>query len=265
MLDKLKRKFIKTFTHSRLYPLLAVPYWALHPSYESIFFIPQGDNWLQVRENGAKVVIPKSRTFRLQPQPHERYFKVNKGDTVLDVGACIGEFAVPAGIEVGEEGKVIALEPDPQNLAKLYANITINKLQDTTQVVEKAAWNRKETLELYKADRIGHHSLISFDEGTPGGKSVEQIGEIDVQADKLDNIISELGVDKIDFFKMDIEGAELEALEGAGQALSISEKCVIEANHIRGGQKTSKFVNKILEENGFTTKISSSDFVCAVR
>lgn len=65
---------------------------------------------------------------------------LNDGDMVIDAGANAGVFTVMASYLVGESGRIIAVEPDPENLATLKKNIEINSLKNV-EVVEKALFS----------------------------------------------------------------------------------------------------------------------------
>jgi FkbM family methyltransferase len=83
---------------------------------------------------------------------------------------------------------------------------------------KKALWSSKCKLKLYTASTFtGHSSIRSIALKKPfSGKCVK------VQADTLDNIIKDLGIDRVDVLLMNIESAEFEALKGAKKAL---KKC----------------------------------------
>lgn len=115
-----------------------------------------------------------------------RIQKIEKGSIVVDVGAGIGEFAVIASKKVGNEGKVIAIEPSPEDFRTLQYNIRQNKCNNVIPI-NSAVSNKREKLSL-----------------TFKGKNFES------EADTLHNIIQSLNVpvNSIHYMKMDIEGAE---------------------------------------------------------
>lgn len=122
-------------------------------------------------------------------------------------------------------------------------------------IYKKVVWNRKGSLRIHPDETYARFSPIYN-----WRKGVEE-----VQADTLDNIISNLKIDSIDFLRMDIEGAEVEALEGAKRVLDISNKAVIATLHIRDGQTTSAKVGRILEKSGFRVQVSSDGFVYTMK
>jgi hypothetical protein len=65
---------------------------------------------------------------------------LREGDVVIDVGANIGFFTVLASLLVGPAGRVVAFEPEADNLARLRANLAHNVCKNVT-VIEKAVTN----------------------------------------------------------------------------------------------------------------------------
>lgn len=238
MIKSLRGKFSE-IAPDWLYCTVAVLYWRLHPKRESILLLPRGNSWLLVFRDGSIIFRPKSSRLPFV-EPYERYFKVAPGEIVLDVGACIGEFTVPAARRAGE---VVAIEPNPENQWWLQRNIVENKLGNV-HVIGKAAWSYRKALRLHLSkENIGGHSVI----GERGG------GNIVVQADTLDNIVSDLGIEKVDFVKMDIEGAEVQALEGAKKVLTTAKKIAMETHLGINNEKTTPKVQFILKNYGFDT------------
>jgi len=259
MRKRLKQKFAELFaqvTPNYLFAFLIRIYWNLHPHREKIVFFQTDGSWLAVREDDSKFFMQNVKAVWVIPycEVYEQLLKVEKGDIVLDVGASIGGFTIPAAKKVGEEGFVVAIEPCPVNLAYLRKSVKINRLQNV-QFVEKAAFNCRKRLSLHLSNsyNIDTHSLI-YEEGKDS---------IEVSTDTLDNIVYELGLTGVDFIKMDIEGAEIEALQGAERVLSKAKKVVVAAYHIRNGKKTSSYVRRFLKTRGFKVCVCSEDLVNA--
>ncbi|GAI22079.1 unnamed protein product [marine sediment metagenome] len=109
-------------------------------------------------------------------------------------------------------------------------------------VVPKGLWRERDKLKLYLAPSPGLHSLIKKTES----------GFVIIEVDTLDNILRELGIKKVDFVKMDIEGAEIEALKGMQEVLQSSDiKLAIEADHEINGEKTVQTVISLLRQTQF--------------
>jgi FkbM family methyltransferase len=192
-------------------------------------------------------------------QNYEKFFRVKKGDVVVDVGAHIGLFTRSVAKRAN---MVVAIECEPNNLKQLRRNL---RNFSNVLVVGKALWNDKGRLPLYLSYSSEGHSLIR-DVRVCGVEYATDRG-IMVDADTLDNVLSGLGISKVDFVKMDIEGAEIEALEGASEALKKTSKIVVASYHERGGVKTTHEVVRKLTDNGFKvyTTLYDYDLVCGLK
>lgn len=144
--------------------------------------------------------------------------KFMEGMNFLDIGAHIGKYTLRAAITVGDRGKVIAVEPNRDNFNVLARNIELNGLHNCIPLNIAAYSTDKEAI-LFRGPNSAQHSLTeNF------GK-----GAFKVKARALDTVLAELGIDKIDLVKMDVEGAELEVLRGLERTLkSASPRLVIE-------------------------------------
>lgn len=130
--------------------------------------------------------------------------EIKNGDVVLDVGANIGYYTLIFAKLVGEKGKVFAFEPDPTNFALLKKNVETNGYRNVI-LVQKAVSNKTEKTRLYLSEdnKADHRIYDSHD----GRQSVE------IEAIQLDDYFKDYD-GRIDFIKMDIEGAEAAALQG---------------------------------------------------
>jgi FkbM family methyltransferase len=135
-------------------------------------------------------------------------FKFKKGMTFLDVGAHVGKYTLRAAVSVGNEGKVIAVEPDKDNFDVLVRNIALNGLSNCVPLNLAAYSSDGEVLLFKGADSAVHSIKEDFGEGS-----------YKVKARALDNVLEEIGVKRLDLVKIDVEGAELEVLEGMEKTL----------------------------------------------
>lgn len=133
--------------------------------------------------------------------------EIKSGDVVIDVGANIGYYTLIFANLVGKTGKVIAFEPETKNFELLKKNIAINKLTNVV-LEQKAVSNKTGKVKLFLANSgiVGHH--INPKEGTENFIEIDSIS-LDDYLQKNDFTT------KIDFLKIDVEGAELKVLEGA--------------------------------------------------
>lgn len=131
---------------------------------------------------------------------------IKPGMTIVDAGAHIGYFTLLAAKKVGLSGKVYAFEPDPSNYDLLVRNITLNGYQNVTPV-QKAICNSQGTAKFFLHSDSVAHSLHFKTQG----KAKTTIA---VETTTLDRFFEERDWPSINFVKLDIEGAELSALEG---------------------------------------------------
>lgn len=74
-----------------------------------------------------------------------------------------------------------------------------------------------------------------------------------VECDTIDNILRDLGVSQVHFIRIQINGAEVEALEGMTETLKKGPTLLIAAGYERGGKRSYEEVIPILHENGYST------------
>jgi FkbM family methyltransferase len=138
---------------------------------------------------------------------------VQPGWTAIDVGANIGYFTLLLANRVGPLGKVIAFEPLAENFNILQENIKLNSHRNV--VAENLAlMSRTERIELRSATpgAITWVASVRVDQNS----AVESQS---VEATSLDEYVHKNGIAKIDFLKIDVEGAEASVLAGARSVL----------------------------------------------
>jgi FkbM family methyltransferase len=159
---------------------------------------------VRIRLNAAGIV----QTFVLEQYRHPGALDVGvqAGDVVIDGGAFAGDTALYFAHLAGPEGRVVSFEFDPDNLGLLRHNLSVNpKLSRRIEVAEAALW-----------DRPGEE--MAFAPAGPG-TTLEQTGDAIATTDTIDALVERGTVDCVDFIKLDIEGAELNALRGAEATL----------------------------------------------
>ena len=130
------------------------------------------------------------------------------GDVVLDLGAHVGYFTLIAARCVGAEGRVYAFEPEPSNYRLLQSNVVRNGYRHVI-TVPLAVSDRSGTAELRTSGLDnGQHSLYAT--GRP-----ERRRQL-VRTIRLAEFLATEGIARVDWIKMDLEGAEEAALRGLG-------------------------------------------------
>lgn len=129
------------------------------------------------------------------------------GTTVVDIGANIGFFTVQFARWVGSQGRVIAIEPETRNLARLRKRITGQGLASNVEIVEAVVAEKPGTLNLHlNPDHPGDHRIGS--EGVP------------VTSVTLDGLLEDAGWPEVSLVKVDVQGAEFRVFLGAEKTLT---------------------------------------------
>ena len=125
--------------------------------------------------------------------------QVPTGGVFVDVGANVGTYAMVLGRYVGKNGKVIAVEPHPITHARLAFNNAASRYTQTRLVAAAVSDSDGELMIETDGGNLGASHIVT---GTAGA------GAIKVPALRLQLILDEAGVTRIDAFKIDIEGFE---------------------------------------------------------
>jgi FkbM family methyltransferase len=166
---------------------------------------PQGGIWDVHGDIILPFLMAEQQRDIYEPAGHE----VRRGDIVLDCGANIGVFtrkALSRGAEL-----VVAIEPAPRTLEALRRNFEEEIKAGRVIVYPKGVWDHDGELEL-ALDTVNQaaDSLVI-------GK--EQAPSVRVPLTTIDKIVAELKLPRVDFIKMDIEGAEKPAIKGASNTM----------------------------------------------
>lgn len=132
---------------------------------------------------------------------------LRRGDVVIDCGANQGIFTTAFARYVGETGKVIAFEPMRYAVALIEQNLAINNAKNC-HVIQGAVSNVVGVSRFDLSAGVGSASLVQ----DHGGRDV-----IEVPTTTIDKALAGIGITHVDFMKLDVEGAELLALEGAAE------------------------------------------------
>ena len=160
---------------------------------------------------------------------------------MIDCGAHVGVFTRYA-LSRGAK-RVVAIEPEPGNIACLEANFSKEIAAGDVILVKAGVWDRRSTLRLTDRSLIRRRDF-AFSQGwslrsrrstlrltlsrdhsganrfeSHHGDHAEASFVEDVPVLPLDDLVQEIRLDRVDFIKMDIEGAEQRALKGAAQTI----------------------------------------------
>jgi len=142
--------------------------------------------------------------------------RVSPGSVCFDVGANLGQVTVHMAERVGPGGVVHAFEPVPHIAARLSAHVERNELQDRVRIHDVALSNRTGVERLWggrvSAENQGMASLVGSAEEYPAPA-------VEVRTERLDDFVERMALRRVDWIKVDIQGAEPLFLEGAQRTL----------------------------------------------
>ena len=161
---------------------------------------------------------------------------------VVDVGAHIGVFTVLAS-RFATSGRVIAIEPQADNFAMLKANIALNGCRNVVPV-NAALAGMEGPRKLYLSPTACSHSLSPiFDRS------------IIVPARTLESIMHEFALDRIDYLKVDCEGAEYEIIEGLPDRVLEAVSSIAMEYHPAPAESGVSDLSDILTAHGFRVAV----------
>ena len=170
--------------------------------------------------NPADPVVSGALHFGVYEKAETKFFYTvcHDGMTFLDVGANIGYYTALAARIVGPNGKVIALEPDPESYQYLEQTVKANAVGNV-QTFQVAASDGPATLPLFiSKDNRGDNRLYAPAEKRP---------QIEVEARPIDELLSENNINTVDFIKIDVQGYEPKVIAGLKKTINQSEKLTI--------------------------------------
>jgi FkbM family methyltransferase len=173
--------------------------------------------------------------------------EVTVGQVVLDIGANIGYFTLNFARLVGEQGRVYAFEPDPVSFEILKRNVVANRYHNV--ILESKAISNLTAEAFLQRDQYNNldHQLLTESKSS---------NDISINTIRLDDYFSSVE-SEVDFIKMDIQGAEILALQGMRNIL-LRRRCVklltefwpFGLEHVGGKNSASQYLHE-LEDLGF--------------
>ena len=175
--------------------------------------------------------------------------QADEGDVVIDGGGCFGDTALYFANKVGVKGQVKAFEFIPKNIEIFNKNINLNPaLKPVIDLVNKPLWHTSDLQVFFTDNGPGSKVALDFYK--------EHTGETTTLS--LDDYVNATSLKKVDFIKMDIEGAEINALQGAVKTIKkFRPKLAIALyHHTNDFDSIPRFISKL--DSGYKFYLSHS-------
>jgi FkbM family methyltransferase len=170
--------------------------------------------WWQLASGGKVTRLLLGTYEPAQTALFQRY--IRPGEQVLDIGAAAGYYTLLAARLVGQQGQVVAFEPNPVNLRYLRRHVRQNRLKQVR------------VLGLAVADSDG---TARFGGGTGTGTArLQDDGTLEVPVRRLDDLAAEHGLAP-QHMKIDVEGAELAVLQGGERLIRQHRPTIFLSTH----------------------------------
>lgn len=180
---------------------------------------------------------------------------LRKGSTFVDVGANVGCYSIPLAAALEPGGRVIAIEASPRLQVYLERNIVMNGLHNV-EIVPAAAGEREGTTDFHEAPShsFGMGSIAPQFSSRP----------VQLSMSRLDTILEERAIERVDLIKVDVEGFEVGVFRGARTTLTGAHPPAVLFEFLDWAEERAGFragaAQEALLDWGFTLW-TSSDFL----
>ena len=172
---------------------------------------------------------------------------IPKSGIVLDVGAWIGYYALLAAQKTGERGRIIAIEPVPENIDAIIRNVRLNHL------------NNIEVVPCGVSHCEGISSFTPIASPTAHIIPFQKDNAIKIRIRKLDDILHDAGISHVDVMIMDVEGSESYAFQGLRAFLENRAIdniiCEVHPRFLKRHNCNIQEVYQLLTKNNYNIKI----------
>lgn len=213
--------------------------------------VPEAGHY-RVTSQGQSLAVPSARRWIMYRHGYARRFdllgrqfglgsivNLAPGDTVIDVGANVGEFGLRAA---ADGARVFCIEGDPKVFDCLMLNIAA---APGIVPLREVVWKAEEDLTFYSEPSHADSSIIA-------DNSSGRYAPITLRATTLDLLATAQGIGPVALLKCDAEGAEPEVLQGATALLARTAVVALDTGPERLGQETGRDCAAILTAAGFT-------------
>ena len=183
-----------------------------------------------------------------------RAFKPRPDDVAIDCGAFLGFGEARLAPDMAD-GHVYAIEASAECHALLTRNMTRNRLANVT-AIHRAVWNKETTRDL----QSGFAQANTLVEEVYQGERVETVPTITV-----DGVVAQYGIARVDMLSLTLNGAEVEALEGARRTLAdLRPRIRLAGWYSREGRRIWEWTKPVLEEHGYRVFVGPRGNVMAL-
>ncbi len=173
---------------------------------------------------------------------------VKPGMTVYDVGTYIGFFTLLLSRAVGDTGRVIALEPNPETYQRLLRNLRLNRRDNVRPLMLAAAdKSGRELFQTAKHELAPEAHLVA----SVGVPEPDPAPKVEVETVTLDDLVFSRGFPRPNLLKIDVEESEARVLAGMTRILEECRPVVVCETH---GEEASHEVARALRRHRYSLR-----------
>ena len=185
-----------------------------------------------------------------------REFMINRGDTVVQVGMWRRTSAKRVLDAIGPDGTALFIEVSAKSIEDLKKAHEESNCKNVF-FVNKGAWDSPGEIELLIEDNPANTRLQTgmLHPGELGKAQTQK-----VQVDTIENICNSVGINKIDYIEITVNGAEVNALKGMGDLVKVTKRFWVAGltRNPETNQPLNIPISEYLQSRGVKTKISTS-------
>ena len=169
---------------------------------------------------------------------------VRRGSVAIDIGAHVGLHSVIMGFQVGEEGKLICFEPDPELAAALSKTMLLNGYANRSRVINAAVADFTGSAQFHRTPHSPENTLFP-------DEAMSKKDSIEVEVTSLDRVLTEGS--PVQFVKIDAEGAEARIYRGMERTIAENRELTIVVEFApkhfdRAGEKPRDFLERVVAD-----------------